>query len=275
MNGSDKDESSSIESKLSQWLNKQGYPLEMRVASTIRNQTNLDLRHSWHYKDPETGRSREIDIVCTATDQLGMAEINFVIECKGTKKPWILFTSEEATSSYSILHSFGLFSELAFSEIATKLFGKYGEKETRDIPWLLKDGQVGYSITQGFDGNQDIAYSGTLSAIKAAVWLKENSFWSNPDNIKFSVSFPIVVTSSPLFQCYLDKKAELVLKPIKHGFLFFNQHIEGLSPTCVTIVHESYLETFIKECQEVSNYLLSALEPALEKERQDIKSGKF
>jgi hypothetical protein len=262
-----------LESKLNEWLKKEGYPLEMKVASAIRKHTNLSIRQGWFYIDPENSTSREIDIVCTATEPRGLSEINFVFECKGTSKPWVLFTSEEALDSYNRLTSFGIFSDAARSGVSKELF-KSDEKSILErmnkIPWLVKDGMVGYSITQSFDGNRDIPYKGILSAVKAALWLKQNSLWQTSEYRSHAISFPIVVTSSPLFECYLDKSGNNVLNPINHGFVFFNQHIDGFRGTCVSIVSEAYIDEFMKECSEVAKKINDLLEPALEDDWSDF-----
>ena len=78
---------SDLSEKLAKWLSQHGYPLEMRVASIARKQTRFEIRQGWHYIDPERGSSREIDVVCTASEPKGIAEINFIIECKATTKP--------------------------------------------------------------------------------------------------------------------------------------------------------------------------------------------
>ena len=47
--------------KVRNWLETQGYTLEMRAASAFRA-IGFDVRQSSHYDDPETGKSREIDV---------------------------------------------------------------------------------------------------------------------------------------------------------------------------------------------------------------------
>lgn len=189
-----------LKSKLTKWLGAQGYPLEMQVASAARKHTKFDIRQSWHYKDPESDSSREIDIVCTASDPRGIAEINFAIECKATQKPWILFSSEEAASSYHRLSSFGLFSSAARAAVLESLFtssNKSNYKTAKSIPWLWKEGLIGYSLTQAFDGNKDTPYIASLSSVKAAIWLLNNSLWQTEEHRSYAVSFPIIITSSP------------------------------------------------------------------------------
>lgn len=261
-----------LKSKITTWLGEQGYPLEMQVASAARKHTNFDIRQGWHYKDPESGSSREIDIVCTASESRGIAEINFVIECKATKKPWILFSSDDAASSYHRLSSFGLFSTAARSAVAESLFSSSLDIDETDydaakaIPWLWKEGLVGYSLTQAFDGNKDIPYVASLSTVKAAIWLLNNSLWQTAEYRSYAISFPIIVTSSPLFECSIDGNGDPILNEINHGHLFFKQHINEFTATCVSIVNERHVEAFIKECQKVADCLYEAMKSSLEQD---------
>lgn len=259
-----------LTSNLTKWLNDQGYPLEMRVAAMARKHTSFDIRQGWHYKDPESTNSREIDIVCTSSDSRGIAEINFVIECKATKKPWVIFSSNDAASSYHRLSSFGLFSKEARTAVSKQLFSsdldKNDYKQAKSIPWLWKDGLIGYAISQAFEGNKDVPYKASLSSVKAAIWLLSNSLWKTAKYRTYSISFPIIVTTSPLFECALDADGSPTLKEINHGHLFFKQHIGDFTATCISIVNEKHIESFIKECQEVSEQLFKVMEPEMEQD---------
>lgn len=262
-------DSSNLESKIQEWLSKQGYPLEMRIASLIRKKTEFAVRQGWHYQDPESGKSREIDIVFTKEEPRGIAEINYVIECKGTNKPWILFTSDDAADSYHRLVSFGIFTKSAHSAVASEIFNVDDASKieaSKKVPWLWKEGRVGYAIAQAFDGNSDIPYAATLSSIKASIWLKSHSLWQSAKYRNYVIVFPIVVTSSPLFECYLDDSGNNVLSSIDHGYLFFNQYIEGFTATCISVVQEKYFETFLNECRDVSDYMYKYMEPSLEQD---------
>ena len=262
----------SLHFRIHDWLETQGYPLEMRLAKAIRRHDALQFRQSWNYEDHETGKSREIDIICTKQDYVGFCEINFIFECKGTTKPWVLFTSEETGSSYHRLSGFGIFSKQAFASAAGALFDFEDPDHTKlkEIPWLWKERHIGYSLVQGFDGNKDAPYSAVMSAVKAALWSKTNSVWQNGEFLSHVVCFPVVVTSSPLFECSLDENGDTVLKEVTHGFLFFNQTIGDFTATCVSIVNEKYIDTFIQECLSVTQKLEKAMEPDLKKLRDNL-----
>ncbi len=266
---------SDLSENIAKWLSEHGYPLEMRVAEIARKHTHFDVRQGWHYIDQESGNSREIDIVCTASEPRGIAEINFVIECKATKKPWIIFASEDAASSYHRLSSFGIFSKAAHSAVAEHLFPVDLEspcdyEEAKSIPWFWKEGLVGYAITQAFEGNRDVPYIASLSSVKASIWLLDHSLWQSAEYRPYSISFPIIVTTSPLFECTLKDDGNPALREISHGHLLFKQHINEFFATCISVVTEGYLEVFIKECQEVAGRMYEAMKDSLEQDWSDF-----
>ena len=88
-----------LKSKITEWLESQGYPLEMLVASKLREH-HFRVFQSDYYNDANNADVlREIDIY--AYKQVDIKGILFrlalVIECKlSSKKPWIMFSSREA-----------------------------------------------------------------------------------------------------------------------------------------------------------------------------------
>jgi hypothetical protein len=264
------DHTSELNAKIKSWLEKQGYPLEMHLHNKFHADGNFKIRHGWYYQDVETSTSREIDIVCTHTDKYQYCEINFVIECKGTDKPWILFSSENAISDYNRILAFSILSKETYGAIFDRLIAESHNdiNSTKNIPWLWKDGRVGYSLAQAFEGNSDAPYKGVLSAIKAALHLKNNSFWQDIRDRKFYAIFPAVVTSSPLFECFTNVEGEAELHEIDIGFLFFNQPIGDFSGTCITIVNEKGIDKFINDCNKIKLHLTDLLEPHIENEWQ-------
>lgn len=267
------EESSGLQVKVAKWLENTGYPLEMLVYNKFYNGSNFKIRHGWYFKDPETDISREIDIVATIHEPLGLAEINFVIECKKTSKPWVLFTSEDAHSGFHRLNSFALISEHARNSLVDVLCDE--TEKTEEIPWLWKNGRVGHGLIQALSSTSDVAYKATLSAVKASIWLQNNSFWQSTELRQFVLSFPVIVISSPLYESYIDEKGETKLQEINYGFLFFNQQIKNFNGTCVMVVNEKHLDQFVKDCNSIESKVFEILEPSI-KEKWDafIKKNK-
>jgi len=117
--------------RVAKWLGSQGYPLEMRVASALR-QIGLWVRQSTHYVDEDTGKSREIDVLGTHAEQLGVAEIHFVVECKASTKPWVLLTSKHTLDSFNRFLALGIISHRARELLSEKV-------PSSSLRWFRKD----------------------------------------------------------------------------------------------------------------------------------------
>jgi len=111
------DETKPLKNQVEEWLLQQGFPLEMRVAKSLRD-SQFEVRQSHYYKDSQTGKHREIDILAIRSDKIGLVEIAFLIECKTTNKPWVLFTSEDTIAGYNRLLALGIISDKAREALA-------------------------------------------------------------------------------------------------------------------------------------------------------------
>lgn len=95
-------DSESLESKVLDWLKKQGYSLEMRVAQTFK-QVGFEVSHFENYLDPESNDLREIDVVASIKHQVGEIDISarLFVECKYLRKPWVIFISPRRFNPFS------------------------------------------------------------------------------------------------------------------------------------------------------------------------------
>jgi Holliday junction resolvase-like predicted endonuclease len=89
-----------MEQQIRNWLQSQGYPLEMRAAAAYRD-AGFRVVQSNYYQDPESSDWREIDVVADRTwiaaeTNSVPIRIMFVAECKASReKPWILLRRSE------------------------------------------------------------------------------------------------------------------------------------------------------------------------------------
>ena len=75
-----------LNKKIYDWLNKQGYPLEMEVAKSFQ-EAEFQVSQSEYYIDPESEDSREVDVVASASKSYfrKVVKIKFIVECKVSK----------------------------------------------------------------------------------------------------------------------------------------------------------------------------------------------
>ena len=228
------------------WLATQGFPLEMRTASAFRK-AGFEVRQSVLYRDAETGKSREIDILAIHPDPRGIIRIYFVIECKATKKPWVLLCSTHALDGYNRLFAFAVSSHEAKVALGDRLPEFIAER-----PWLRKAGLTGYSLRQAFSEN-DLAYAAALGLAKATHDLvdreKENY------SAKLCFAFPIIVVETPLIRCVLAEDGEVLLEEVDQGEFLFHADPPKDFGTCIRVVTAKSLVAFAIEAKQVAEQL--------------------
>jgi hypothetical protein len=157
------DKKPELDKKLLDWLNAQGYPLEMRVARSFQQQ-GFSVIQSDYYKDPESGDMREID-VHTILDYHGAefpVHVGFVIECKLSKdKPWILFTG--STSPPGVV----TVEQRPASTLGEKLLSALAHERTvQQLAIFRVHERCAYGMTQAFTTANDVTYSAAVSVAK-------------------------------------------------------------------------------------------------------------
>lgn len=226
-----------LREKILSWLDTQGYGTEMKVATSLRN-ADHDVIQSFFYNDPETKVSREIDVVSRISDVIGLLSVSSVIECKKSKKPWILFTSEHA--NVNRIWSFAIMGEIARNAIIENI------KPMLNIDWFRKDGRTAYGITEAFTSKEDETFKAGVTATKAAISLNESKSFGD---IALSFFFPTVVLDGQLFECYFDKEGKFVLEEINSAFLQFPIRFGEYHGASIRVVT---LDAFANYCQELN-----------------------
>lgn len=242
-----------LKSKISKWLEQQGYPLEMRVASILQN-CGFRVVQSEYYTDPESGDSREIDIVAISQREIHgvLFRISLLIECKrSTDKPWILFTSP----------STGLAGPARVSQRAANSLGKNflleacREKAVQDLPMFAMPERPAYGVTQAFTSGKDVCYSAVTSASKAAYAtvaeldeIKEQRkkamrFFPRTRDI-CSIALPVVIVEGELFETYLDEGSSVIVNEVNRGTLVWRNQVVGRPHTIVDIISSSNIDEY-------------------------------
>ena len=249
---------SNVVSKLREWLDKQGYPLEMRTARAFRD-TGFDVFQSHYYSDPESDSQREMDVIAVWPEITGQLEISFSIECKfSSGKPWMLFADPNTLSGRNVLFSYGVMSASARKIFVDKGFNPPDELEFMKLPWMKKEGAIGFGLTQAFTQKEDVAYKASIGSLKSAIARKlesDSKSWQ-----PFVFSFPVIVIDDLLFECVLSDSGEIEINEITHGNLFFPISIAGESGTCINVVTADYLPQFAADAKNVAQRIHEYLE---------------
>lgn len=222
--------------------------MEMRTASAFRA-AGFEVRQSSYYTDAETGKAREIDVLAIDPDFRGIVNIQFFVECKSSRNPWVLLTSPDTGHGYNRLFAFSAMSRKARDVLAET---DRLRRMLAEFPWFRKEGLIGYSLRQAFSEN-DAAYAGALTVVKAC-----DSFVHEHDGRleSIDIGFPIIVVDTPLTRCVLGESGEIELEEIAEGEFLFVGHKLG---TCIRVVTASRLTSFAAEARQVANQLRSEL----------------
>lgn len=252
-----------LKNKIEEWLLSQGYPLEMRVAASFRD-NGFNVIQSHYYSDPQTNIMREIDVIALHPDYTGCIDISFVIECKVSKKhPWLLFSSKYAIEGFNLLFAYCINSKSARNVLIEK-----GIETALSLQWMKKDGRMAYGITQAFTSGDDRTFKATTSVLKAAIARKlslDSQKWK-----PFSFIFPVIILDGPLFECFLNDDGKLSIEPFEDGFLFFPWNISGEAGTCIRILSLNSLSRFVSEAKTVGDSLTLLLEKDIEEKLRTI-----
>jgi len=252
-----------LEQRVRAWLGEQGYPLEMRTAAVLRAE-GLTVRQSQYYLDPETQKSREIDALCFVDDDLGVASLRLVVECKSGDKPWIVFSSAHTLADYNRLFPLGVLSESMRGALADDILDLSGR-----LSWFKKDGRVGYGVAQAFSNGDDRPFAAAMSAVKASLWQHSEDGGYQPPLL---AAFPVVVVDAPVFECYRDDQGSLQLSEVPAIDYFFGAGIGSFSGTCVRIVSAKALPVYCREAKAELAALLAVLEPAIKQHWDALKT---
>jgi hypothetical protein len=242
-----------LKEKIKRWLDEQGYPLEMRIASTLQRR-GLRVVQSEYFIDPESGEARELDIVAYLQQEISstLFRISLLIECKrSTDKPWLLFTSEEVK----------LADPARIAQRAANSLGRHflseicRQKEVQDILLFALPKRPSYGVTQALTSGKDVCYSAVTSVSKATLATvaeldekkekekKGLGFRLYRENI-CSIVLPVIVVDGRLFEVFLDNDGELVVNETEEGTLLWRNPIVGNPHTIVNIVSSSAFDRF-------------------------------
>ena len=209
--------------KIKEWLEKQGYPLEMKVAKELNNQ-GFESFQSHYYKDPETEKQREIDVVANyrTTNGLNVVNFQFIIECKNNQdKPWIAFSSEENSISRK-------------SYIAQRPCGRIGSKYLEHLSQVadLKTNQLfnlpssfAYNITQAFETSSDRVYTALMSVVNAIKYRRERINSEIAYDNFCEIYLPTIVIGGKLFDSFLNRNNENCVEEIDHKYLLWRNKV--------------------------------------------------
>lgn len=243
--------------KVQEWLEKTGFPLEMSAAAAFRS-AGFDVTQSGSYSDPEMNKGREIDVLARDQDLFGAVEMNYVVECKSSSKPWVVLKSADAFP-FGRWHAIAVMSELARSAIISKLQSVSSLRQ-----YISSSKEGGYALRQAFSNGEDAAYTAAINVLKACQSINL-SLEKNPlRSLRFI--FPVIVVDSPIYECSLDRSGRLQLKEVEEGEFRFLAHIPEHVGSSIKVVKKTNLVEFAISARA----FVSALRVELKDEEREL-----
>lgn len=209
--------------KIEEWLDKQGYPLEMNVAKEL-SASGFNCRQSYYHKDSETGKRREVDVVGAygLTNSVNTINFQLIIECKNNQdKPWITFSDSINKPS---------FETYITNRPASRIGVKYlkhlkGSTDVKTKELFNVPSTFAYNVTEAFDTGSDKVYSAIMSVINATKYRRDRVNSEAKFNTLCEVYFPIIVIGGKLFDCYLNSDNVKCIEEVGHKYFFWRNDI--------------------------------------------------
>ena len=258
-----------LEEKIEQWMNTQGYPLEMLVAKSFQERS-FTVYQSKYYKDPETGTSREIDVVAQNGLYTGktFAFISYVVERKkSTNKPWVLFTRKNEIIDFEYTgwycsNNLG-WDYLVHSAVEDKI-------DTFPLTHHLGD-RIAYGVTVAFTSGEDSAYKALQSTIRCAISKLKQSDKRVIDR-SLEIVVPVIVVDGKLFESYLDTENQLVTQEIEHGVVLWDGVVSGHSGMAIHVITSAYINDFTSKAGMTSSRLVEDWRESLDAILDEMES---
>lgn len=228
-----------MEVKVAEWLDKQGYPVEMTVARAFQG-SDFRVHQSHYFIDPSTSKSREVDVLVTKQVDIDGRSVRavFVIECKkSVDKPWVVFTSSTSLPDHSqVVHR-------PTTPLGRSLLEAFHTSLANQGMFGFPD-QSGYAVTTalGNKDNKDRAYDAVHSVASATEYLV--SLLTSTTTV--AVFFPIVIFEGHLFGCRLDENGETVITEEDSAVLVLRKAIGRAPHTVVHIITLNGLDDFVR-----------------------------
>lgn len=236
----------SLSSKVTDWLNQEGYPLEFKTASVFKK-NSFNVWQGSYVRDEDEDTTREIDVVADISDYADahMIRVSHVVECKWTKeKPWIIFTDYKSMApSACIAQTMGsLLGDTCLWSIA-------GDKKLHSLDVFFTPDKPGFNGRQAFSKGIDEVYS-TLRSITSKTYSLVKEFdhkgrkrGTMPRHSL--IAFPVIVIDGNLFEASYDTKKNDVILQKKERIRL---HWRG-SPTwplhaTIDVITVNHLESF-------------------------------
>lgn len=240
-----------MRNKVLDWISKSGFPLEMESAKAFRK-AGFEVRQSATHLDFEERKGREIDVLASDPDWIGVVEINYVLECKSSDKPWVVLMADNTLDYYNRALAFSVLSSDAKEAVFADWRADGVFKEL-----LEKPSRCGYGLRQALGGQNDKAFSAAISVLKACVGLTNDRRDSNIP--RYAFAFPVIAVDTPIFECSLLDNGELDLVEVQDSEFLFSAHLPHYTSSCIKVLKRDCLDEYALKSKKIADTIRGAL----------------
>jgi hypothetical protein len=266
-----------MEKNLIEWFNKTGYPLEL-FAESILSKFEYITTSSAMYKDRENKIFRELDLEATkgwstSEDKIELL-VNLLIECKSTKKPFILLKNKIPKKNKRL--SIGSYIEFGHPNcfLATS-----SPNHILDLP---NRSSSGFKLIQGFTDSDETIHKAVNTLTKSYIdFLKreEDLLEDYKNSNTLSITFPILLIDAPFFELKIDENNEIKLDVIDSGVLHSLTHSRKpfLEEFPIAIIRKESFGDFLKNIEDfgLKNLQFLINNPDMQAKNYDISKFVF
>lgn len=249
-----------LEKKVKTWILKNGYPFEMKVANLFKK-SKFKVSQSVLYKDIDTNKLRELDIISYSNIEINNVWFNFtfVVECKkSTDKPWVVFKNDNLNNPQ--LERYKPFATRNGEILINKAKVLKNKNFELLFPNLHKSG---FNLVTSLKESKDLAYSSTTSLLKACKYLTEK--FNDSNSVRAcNIYIPLIVIEGILFESFLDIKDELILKEVDYSSILNTKVFSEGNSNVITIVSSKNLEEYIEKIKETTILFFKTYEKEIE-----------
>ena len=250
-----------LEEKIKDWLFKGGLPFEMEVANLFLN-AGFMVAQSIYYKDPESNKFRETDIIAFKSILVDNIWVNltFVIECKSSQdKPWILLSNERISNTVSNKR------EVYHTEGFETIYNKIDRENFKSNLIFKNTSKYGYSLITALNGQApDKTYEAVQSVTKSCEYFVKSSNTSSRDIC--NLYFPVIITKGDFFIGEMVDK-DISIKHADSGELLISRSFHFKQNISIRVFTEKNLKNNIeclnKECDDFFKYYKDILKERL------------
>lgn len=233
-------------SRARDWLETQGYPLEMAVAHAFQK-NGFKVLQSDRYRDVKSGEYREIDVVAYREILVRHRTIRFifVLECKTSRdKPWILFVQQaDPLSPAEVLaQTLTLSAGLELLELLAEC------EDVKRQPLLSMGLPPAYGVTQAFTSGRDLCYEASMAVASAATsYVQDDRYRGSAREKPIQFVFPMIVVDGEMLTATLNLNDEVDVAQCTRAMLWWGAPGGPSEYLLIRLLQRRETETFCVE----------------------------